>query len=586
MPGPKFNTKSRADIEADSVYGTFTLALASQGKQEKGEIIRVTDASDHPDGLTGTVYFEYLGTTNGDERDYEITFKKIDSAKKNILYAEDRGLIADGITDDTAKIQEMFNEISNSLQFDTVIFPEKTYKINGKLTINSNVKVIGYNTKFITSNIITVFESTATDVKIFGITQNSTVRSEFFRQKADFNKIEIAYCEQNLPENEQANYLFIGDEGLNGKELVIYSNETNNVTPVFFDNNIEGKKLDILRVGANISKNCPRYFCRVLGVNTDTPYVGNAYIRDNEVSNINGNIVDASAVVARFFQTGVIGTIHLTGNTVNGAKTGTNGNFLYLAGGSLICNDNIVSGIQSISSSSIIQDKKLREDGETWNIFNNTFDFSEVLTANTPKSIIQVLNRDGAFVENNIFKGLKCYAVDVAQTVLDDPTPQNITISRNKIMDIDYPIVFNLQQQLKNVSISGNEVFKIDNTAGININGTSDCRLVSMYNTFNQEKGQENIDISDNKIYECSKSVYFATMYINAAAPTAIKDKVIISGNKFLDMTTPFNKTYVRFIGTLQNNMTNVKIVNNMSAVAATETVGTEPADLEKINNM
>jgi len=525
----------------------------------------------------GLVYCEKRGTDAW-------TVKELDTRGSNIIYADKYKMNADGSTDDTANIQKLISLAGTSASINTIVFPEKSYKIDSKIEIPNDLKIIGNNTKLITSNIITLFESTAENVSILGITQNSTARSEFFRQKADFNKIEIAYCGQNLPVDEQANYLFIGDEGLNGKELAIYANETNNVTPVFFDNDIEGKKLNVLRVGANISKNCPRYFCRVLGVNTDTPYVGEAYIKENTVTDINGGIADASSVVARFLQIGSIDTTHVIRNKVIGSTTGTNGNFIYMAGGSLNCHGNVVKNLQSESGSAIIHDKKLREDGENWNIFNNTFDFESVITANSPKSIIKILNRDGAFIKNNTFKGLKCYAIDVSQTVLDDPNPQNITIEDNKIIDIDYPIVFNLQQQLKNITIRSNDVFNMTNSNSVNLHGTSDCRLVSMYNTFNQADGQKNVNIYGNTIHECDKSVYMATLYINAAAPTAIKDKIMVVGNTFLDMTTSFNIAFVRFIGTLQDSMTDVKIANNING--KTETIGTEPADLVKLNNM
>lgn len=60
------------DIEADDHHADLTALIADQNNQLEGEIHFVQDASDHPNIATGYAYFEYLGTTVGDETDYKI----------------------------------------------------------------------------------------------------------------------------------------------------------------------------------------------------------------------------------------------------------------------------------------------------------------------------------------------------------------------------------------------------------------------------------------------------------------------------------------------------------------------------------
>lgn len=72
----KLDALSNAEPPIDETYANITALIAAQNDQLDDWLYKVTDASDHTDINSGAAIFQYLGTTVGDETDYELVWQE------------------------------------------------------------------------------------------------------------------------------------------------------------------------------------------------------------------------------------------------------------------------------------------------------------------------------------------------------------------------------------------------------------------------------------------------------------------------------------------------------------------------------
>lgn len=481
------------------------------------------------------------------------------------------GAIGDGISDDTEALTRAFNFGGN-------IRLGKRHKINSSISITKDVRIKGDDsyTEVLTPNNITLFTSQSNNIFIYNI---STANNKgILRQISNSDNITISNCKYVGVSNSITNYILNIDSILVGNQINITNNKFQNCTILFTDRFI----CNDIYVNDNYIKDGTRFLIRALANHGATPLdaecAKRVYFCNNYVEGVNTGITDKSQV-ARVVQADVTDKIVINKNYIYHLNTTGAATVLYWSLGSLESFGNIVKRIEG--SEGGIHDKSSIDSslyGYTYKVGYNTYDQSEIGSGSALETIYKIYSLSNFISSNETFIGLRCPAYRIYQSVDVGVTPSNIRISNSDIYDHKYPVVVQMIQQCKNISISGINVNKISNPDNVSVTGDNRLRLVDLYMTFSNNKGIDNIIIDNNNIFDSSSNNVILLAYLNAASTNGYIRNVYVESNK-----TYQSDALCRFYN--GQNLGKFIFKDNISATPIIG-IGLTPPDMIAINNI
>lgn len=500
--------------------------------------------------------------------------------------------------DASGVVQAAVDRINADDFYHNLILPPGTYHFDSTVNLTDDITIKSERATIETDSLITAFTSSAINVRMEHIDylSNGLNGGTFMNQISDFNQIYFDDCNGRGVIDEVSNYLLLIDDAVSGNDLKFWYGGVDDMVLVIGSNDDPTDRIQRVNLFGTKGNNCPRYFCRLLNVNTDVPYVGNLTANHCDITNINGNLdLTGATQVARVFQIGVAETACFYGVKADTSfvsesdiHTGDSGNFLYLKQGSLKINGCTIKDLRGDSNTAIIDPKGVYNADSTWDISGNQFDFSGISHTTKSQAVIRILHNENVQIKNNGWKGLKCEPVVIEPSlaiIQAGQYPKNITISGNEIYDIDWPVPFRIRQNAKNVTIKGNVIHNITNTENASVDSLTYARVFSVQQTINNEGGPVGITVKDNVIMDTNLRAYVGVIWINNAAPNGTMDRIRVTGNEIMNYSGAGNGSFLHFAGSLTAQMTNCIVRNNTGISAMIETSGTAPGDLIVGNN-
>lgn len=442
-----------------------------------------------------------------------------------------------------------------------------TIDLDGDVTIRPRGQSVILTTDFSGD----LFSSTAEIIDIEGV--SVTGEHSFLSQTAAFTKIRLNNITFTGGDDTITSYLLETSGDMSCAYLEISDCDLEKCTPVFADS----AGIGVARFERNTVAQPTRFIYRNLkqAGSTDS---GDLFFYDNIVTDINGDLTDKSEA-ARMVQVELTGTAQVVGNTLDGATSTTASNAVYLKTGSLVFAKNKVKSISSVSSISVIDDKgETTDDSRSWIITDNVFDQSDISAANSPESIVRVNECRNVSVHDNTYIGLTCFAVRLYHSVDTGRYPTNHTVRNETVLKHDWPVVVQVFQNVTNVTISGIDVHQITNSESENISGETRCRIVDIYQSFDNGDDIEDVTIKGCTIHEAPSDAVILTIYRNAAATTSSITGVSVIGNEL--------KSGAAFVRFKTSTMGGVDIANNIGPVGSSETIGTNSSGTRLNNNL
>lgn len=504
----------------------------------------------------------------------------------------------DGTATDIAPfIQAAIERVKVDYHYRTIRVPKGDYVIDSNMVIDTELHIDwGGSTINLSTSVAEFFAFTKTDdsdLKMNNLVLDATTSTsvngvKFLNVTGTFpnSHIELFRCEYSSYQDEISNMFLVIDDGISGKKVSINECLVNDSVLFFYDLD-SVNQIEELVIDGNIANNCPRWFLRSQQFSgSANSTVKNAWVRNNRVKDLNGNLVDVSGQVARFVQVEVEENMYCDDNTFDGSETDTSGNAIYMNGGNLFFRRNTVRNTQGAANTAVIDDK-----GDTthsfWTIEDNVFDYTGLdHTAVLNQAIIRILAQPNTKIEGNQCSGLLMPLAMVYQSINNGQWPKNISIQDNDIYSIDYPVAIILQQDMEGITIDNNRVHEMTNSDGINVIGLTHRRMVAIYQTFNNAGGgAKAVTISNNVFRNADSRMYLVQTWINAAAPTAEMDGIFITDNKCYGIPASSALCYfTNSTGDLVNNMLNVVVRNNI-APGMTEDQGIRPSTVVQEGN-
>ena len=500
-------------------------------------------------------------------------------------YLEWWGVGTDGLVDASASIE------AASFLGGKLIFP-KNVKIDTVVTIDESVWLYGdlNKTLIVTDLFGDIFRSNADRIKVTNFKHvSTTTNNTLLEPLGDCEYVEVSNNYFSPKDDNLSNYLVTlqtqtgGSPAININEIKICNNYIEN-SKVFYADTITSDNIEFLE---NIVLNSNQFVFRVNALQNDLSgsEAKKVYARGNVVTDINGAMVSKN-LTARMFQIEAL-YCELYDNTLDGAVSiGDAGlmfesaaNFAYIKQGSYKIWDNKIKGVVSQfwqdQIASIIDDKATGSPDDYIMIYDNVFDQSGVTHAQTPESCIRINESSNVSIYNNKFFDLKSFATRFYCSVDTGNYPTNLSFTDNKIYEIDFPVPVQVFQNVKEVNISDNTIYKISNTQGFSVNAEMGNRIAGIYQSFNNGFNIEDVIISNNTIMISEGTTFAATLYVNVNAVTSKIKHVKIVGNNIFKSTTNTGGL-VRF--RIPAQMEDVDIANNIGFPGMTIAVGAAPS--------
>lgn len=119
-------------------YPSWAAIIGDQISQTTGGIYRVDDASGHPSVTSGYAYFEYLGTSNGDETDYNLIAAEEYASKISALEST-QGATVYNATQDTYPTN-IYNAIAAAAPDDVLVIL-KDIEVTSQISVNKRLTI-------------------------------------------------------------------------------------------------------------------------------------------------------------------------------------------------------------------------------------------------------------------------------------------------------------------------------------------------------------------------------------------------------------------------------------------------------------
>lgn len=451
-----------------------------------------------------------------------------------------------------------------------VYLSKDSYSPSSQIPLSTSVEIIGKGSTSITAPSASIlFDFTGDDFSITGISGTGLGLIDL---SDDFNSVTIERMKWQGEVDSVLSILCQMGVSVRGGVVNIQDIETFDCS-TFYADAADVRVLNIINSSIN---DAPRWCVRSMLIGGANK-TGKIIFRGNSVKNINGNMVDKSEV-ARVIQADVEDAVYIDGNMIDGLESTTASNVLYIRDGSGVVSNNIIKNIKGSSSTSIIDDKGSQEVSATLTVTGNTFDQSGILASESPESVVRINEKLNSSVVNNKFIGLTCFAARWYHSIDTGNYPEGGSFIGNEVIDHDHPVIVQIFQNIKKISVKSNSVFSMSNSGVVSISGETRTRLVDIYQTFDNGFDLEDVVIEGNSIHRQDSSGVVLTIYRNVSAVTSDITGVSVINNEIKEGTS-----FVRF---KTSTMAPVDIINNVAPVGASESIGTEPALCRKVNNV
>lgn len=476
------------------------------------------------------------------------------------------GAIGDGCTDDSESLEKALNFGGK------IDLLNKKYVVTRELKNASDFELFnGTITSKAHSNSAIIVNSSK-DIKVSNVVSSGDVT--FIRQTTSFDNITINSSTFTGGSNSITNYMLLVDRNSTGNTINLGHNETHRATLLFADD----VSANVCNVENNHIFQPTRFAVRSLNQGSGK-VLKIMNFNNNHIYDGNGDLEDKS-YVSRCLQIETSEITNANNNVVDGAESTTAANFIYNHGGSLIASNNLIKNIKGHIDKAVIDDKAVViTNNYFWKIENNTFDFSGITLAESPEAMIRVNESRNVTVSNNTFKGLKCFAVRVYHSVDTGNYPENINIADNKVYNSEFPVAFQVFQNIKNVVIENNLVNEITNPTALKVSGRSEVRIVDIYQSFSNGSNLDGVLIKGNVLKTSVPVAFICTLYRNKLAVNSDIVNVTITNN---EMKSSSNGAFVRITGA---GASAFELKDNIGISGVSETIGVEPAGTRKVNN-
>lgn len=481
-----------------------------------------------------------------------------------LVYVEEFGAVADGVTDDTAAIQ---------LAIDAAIVRKLPLALGGTHLVSSSLTVSGElefaeranYSEIVSAFVGHLFAFSGDSLRITGLRTSGVT---LVKTSTDFEHIRIDNCDCTGLADSVNEYLMTTDSvALHYKSLTIDNNRTLNMSGVFADG-MEGGDLFFTN---NYMLDSARFILRVLkGSGTGNVQVN---FQDNHILGMNSSLTDTS-IAARVVQVDAE-HISVVNNFVRDLQSTTAANLLYFRGGDLNCLGNTC--INAYGTEAWIHDKGV--EGGTHVIKGNSFDQSGV-TDYDLDAVIKIYTGHNFTVSDNEFYGLKSPACWVYESVTNaNVTPQQNVIANNQIRSIQYPFAFKLVQPSSHTVIKNNTLFSISNPDSIVQHGESVPKFMFIYVSVNNGESIENVAIDGNVMFDSPSVSEFIKIYRHTIAITSDIKNLFITNNTANDVST-----FCKFVG---QSIESCTLANNVGKAGCVEYQGSNlPTSFRTQNNL
>lgn len=478
------------------------------------------------------------------------------------------GATGDGVADDVVSLEKTINFggninlLGNSYLTSRAITNSSNFSLSNGTITNTQPNLTG----------LIVNTSSIAEIKDMTIRGNAPL----IRQNSSFTKLVLDTVNYTGTANTLTNFLLSTQSNIQGVSVSINNNRVQSGNLLFADD----ISLDLLDINNNYVNQPQRFVVRSLEQGSGR-HITNINFNSNVVNDMNGDLVDKSNV-ARCVQVAVDGVLNAHNNVLDRGESTAISNFIYLDQGSLNCTGNTIKNIKSTTIGAIIDDKTMGDPSRFWYIGGNTFDFTNTTLAESPEAMVRINEGQNVKVQGNLFRGLKCIAVRVYNSQDNNRPAQNISIDNNDVRDMEYPIAFQVFQDISNVDITNNNVYNITNPTNLNVNNRTQPRVVDIYITFNNGNNLENVTVRGNMLDTTASNAFMTTIYRNAVALTSDILNVSILYN---EIRTNTGGGFI--LWTLGNTITgNIDLIGNTGKTGTVLTLGASAPNLRSANNI